>query len=46
MPNPIYGGFSALVKNADITNRDVPEPTSSLLVLLGLSALAISRRRR
>jgi hypothetical protein len=39
------GGFSADVTNADIDNI-VPEPGSSLLILLGLGSLAAYRRRR
>ena len=39
------GSLSALVTEADITNR-LPEPGSALLLLLGLGSLAAYRRRR
>jgi hypothetical protein len=38
--------FSANVNEADLTNTKVPEPGSSLLLLLGLGSLAAYRRRR
>lgn len=39
------GGFTALVTEADISNR-LPEPGSALLLLLGLGSLVAYRRRR
>jgi hypothetical protein len=39
------GGFSAVITEADISNR-VPEPASGLLLLLGLGSLAAYRRAR
>jgi hypothetical protein len=39
------GGFSATVTNADIDNV-APEPTTGLLLLLGLGSLAAYRRRK
>jgi hypothetical protein len=40
------GTFSANVDEADVTNTAVPEPSSTLLVLLGLGSLAAYRRRK
>ncbi len=39
------GTFEADVDEADVTNTVVPEPSSTLLVLLGLGSLAAYRRR-
>ena len=39
------GAFVASVRSGDIRNFPAPEPGTSLLVLLGLSALVASRRR-
>ncbi len=42
---PFAGAFDVSINDADITN-EMPEPGSSLLILLGLGGLALSRRRR
>ena len=40
------GGFIYNVDSADLRNFPAPEPATGLLLLLGVSALAASRRRR
>ena len=43
--NPSFTGVNAALGGAGTTYTDVPEPTSGLLMLVGLGALALRRRR-
>ena len=43
--NPSFTGVNAALGGAGTTYTDVPEPTSGLLMLVGLGALALRRKR-
>ena len=43
--NPSFTGVNAALGGAGTTYTDVPEPTSGLLMLIGLGALALRRKR-